>query len=199
MPDEQRNPLQEFQDAHIPGAFFSLMLMTYQTKPQISHTCCHRRKLLQLLFLPFLPLALEIKMELLFMMEREVCSDKLEFKWNCCGNSKWDKRVDFIETMDILNEHVRLKAGILVHVESSSNGECCVWTAGKSCSWWKDSNTCSSSRKSLKTSFAPNMNKSYRACDDCFTQLKKALESGSVLRMPKARSSNILRKRHNGS
>ena len=38
------------------------------------------------------------------------------------------------------------------------------------------------------------MNKPYCVCDDCFTQLKKALESGSVLRIPKARSSNILQK-----
>ena len=38
------------------------------------------------------------------------------------------------------------------------------------------------------------MNKPYRVCDDCFTQLKKALESGSVLRILKARSSNILQK-----
>ncbi|XP_034689186.1 PH, RCC1 and FYVE domains-containing protein 1-like isoform X2 [Vitis riparia] len=54
-------------------------------------------------------------------------------------------------------------------------------------------NTCSS-RKSLKASLAPNMNKPYRVCDDCFTKLKKAMESGSVLRIPKARSSNILQK-----
>ena len=38
------------------------------------------------------------------------------------------------------------------------------------------------------------MNKPYCVCDDCFTQLKKALESGYVLRIPKARSSNILQK-----
>ncbi|WKA08400.1 hypothetical protein VitviT2T_026126 [Vitis vinifera] len=35
-----------------------------------------------------------------------------------------------------------------------------------------------SSRKSLKASLAPNMNKPYRVCDDCFTKLKKALEFG---------------------
>lgn len=38
-------------------------------------------------------------------------------------------------------------------------------------------NSCSS-RKSLKASLAPNMNKPYRVCDDCFTKLKKALEFG---------------------
>ncbi|XP_034677655.1 long-chain-fatty-acid--CoA ligase 1-like [Vitis riparia] len=71
-----------------------------------------------------------------------------------------DKGVDFIETVEILSEHARLKAGILVHEESSSNGEYCP----------------------------------YRVCDDCFTQLKKALEFGLVLRIPKARSSNMLQK-----
>ena len=35
-----------------------------------------------------------------------------------------------------------------------------------------------SSRKSLKASLAPNMNKPYRVCDDCFIKLKKALEFG---------------------
>ncbi|KAK9277182.1 hypothetical protein L1049_006721 [Liquidambar formosana] len=48
-----------------------------------------------------------------------------------------------------------------------------------------------SSRKSLRASLAPNMNKPYRVCDDCFIKLKKAMESGSVVRIPKVRSGNI--------
>ncbi|XP_057949975.1 PH, RCC1 and FYVE domains-containing protein 1-like [Malania oleifera] len=51
-----------------------------------------------------------------------------------------------------------------------------------------------SSRKSLKASLAPNMNKPYRVCDDCFTKLKKAVEFGSVRRIPKVRSGNFLLK-----
>uniref|UniRef100_A0A2N9F4D2 FYVE-type domain-containing protein n=1 Tax=Fagus sylvatica TaxID=28930 RepID=A0A2N9F4D2_FAGSY len=51
-----------------------------------------------------------------------------------------------------------------------------------------------SSRKSLKASLAPNMNKPYRVCDDCYTKLKKALESGFVLRIPKAKNGQIRHK-----
>lgn len=42
-----------------------------------------------------------------------------------------------------------------------------------------------SSRKSLKASLAPNMNKPYRVCDECYAKLKKAV--GSVLRIPKTK------------
>ncbi|XP_057542025.1 PH, RCC1 and FYVE domains-containing protein 1-like isoform X2 [Amaranthus tricolor] len=41
-----------------------------------------------------------------------------------------------------------------------------------------------SSRKSLKASLAPNMNKPFRVCDDCFVKLQKATESGN-LRIPR--------------
>ncbi|XP_059648858.1 PH, RCC1 and FYVE domains-containing protein 1-like isoform X2 [Cornus florida] len=51
-----------------------------------------------------------------------------------------------------------------------------------------------SSRKSLKASLAPSMNKPYRVCDDCFTKLKKATGSGSVARIPTVKSVNILQK-----
>ncbi|GAB4839983.1 hypothetical protein Ancab_020692 [Ancistrocladus abbreviatus] len=47
-----------------------------------------------------------------------------------------------------------------------------------------------SSRKSLKASLAPNMNKPYRVCDDCFVKLKKAMESGSLARIPRPASKN---------
>ncbi|KAK6931215.1 Brevis radix (BRX) domain [Dillenia turbinata] len=46
-----------------------------------------------------------------------------------------------------------------------------------------------SSRKSLKASLAPDINKPYRVCDDCYVKLKKAMESGS--RMPSIRIGNI--------
>lgn len=49
--------------------------------------------------------------------------------------------------------------------------------------------TCSS-KKSLKASLAPSMNKSYRVCDDCFNKLKKVVESGSVARIHKVKSGN---------
>ncbi|CAA6658771.1 unnamed protein product [Spirodela intermedia] len=42
-----------------------------------------------------------------------------------------------------------------------------------------------SSRKSLKASLAPNINKPYRVCDECFIKLKKALEAVSVSRFMK--------------
>ncbi|KAG6654320.1 hypothetical protein CIPAW_05G137000 [Carya illinoinensis] len=48
-----------------------------------------------------------------------------------------------------------------------------------------------SSRKSLKASLAPNMNKPYRVCDVCYAKLKKAMEFGPILRIPKAKSANI--------
>lgn len=51
-----------------------------------------------------------------------------------------------------------------------------------------------SNRKSLKASLAPNMNKPYRVCDDCFYKLKKSVELVSVTRIPKVRSGNIQQK-----
>lgn len=48
------------------------------------------------------------------------------------------------------------------------------------------------SKKSLKASLAPNMNKPYRVCDDCFTKLRKTTESGSGGRTPKARNGSKL-------
>ncbi|XP_022156645.1 E3 ubiquitin-protein ligase HERC2-like isoform X2 [Momordica charantia] len=48
-----------------------------------------------------------------------------------------------------------------------------------------------SSRKSLKASLAPNLNKPYRVCDDCFTKLKKAMESNSLSQNSKARTGNV--------
>ncbi|GLU17092.1 hypothetical protein SLE2022_334880 [Rubroshorea leprosula] len=51
-----------------------------------------------------------------------------------------------------------------------------------------------SSKKSLKASLAPNMNKPYRVCDDCFAKLKKTMESGSAVRTPKTRNGNMQNK-----
>ncbi|XP_015576845.1 PH, RCC1 and FYVE domains-containing protein 1 isoform X1 [Ricinus communis] len=51
-----------------------------------------------------------------------------------------------------------------------------------------------SSRKSLKASLAPNMNKPHRVCDDCFNKLKKAAEPGTVPRIPKSRAGNLNQK-----
>ncbi|KAG9451265.1 hypothetical protein H6P81_011230 [Aristolochia fimbriata] len=45
-----------------------------------------------------------------------------------------------------------------------------------------------SSRKSLKASLAPNVNKPYRVCDDCYVKLKKVIEAGSAARAAKHRS-----------
>ncbi|KAK1308581.1 Ultraviolet-B receptor UVR8 [Acorus calamus] len=45
-----------------------------------------------------------------------------------------------------------------------------------------------SSRKSLKASLAPNINKPYRVCDECYTKLKKGMESGLISRLPKHQS-----------
>ncbi|PSR88206.1 Ultraviolet-B receptor like [Actinidia chinensis var. chinensis] len=50
-----------------------------------------------------------------------------------------------------------------------------------------------SSRKSLKASLAPSMNKPYRVCDDCFNKLKKAAESESITRIPQVKSGNRLK------
>lgn len=46
-----------------------------------------------------------------------------------------------------------------------------------------------SSRKSLKAALAPNMNKPYRVCDDCYSKLRKAMQT-NVLRNPKAKNGN---------
>ncbi|KAE8651753.1 PH, RCC1 and FYVE domains-containing protein 1-like isoform X1 [Cucumis sativus] len=48
-----------------------------------------------------------------------------------------------------------------------------------------------SSKKSLKASLAPNLNKPYRVCDDCFNKLKKIMESSSVSQNARARTGNI--------
>ncbi|KAJ7943495.1 Regulator of chromosome condensation (RCC1) family with FYVE zinc finger domain [Quillaja saponaria] len=53
-----------------------------------------------------------------------------------------------------------------------------------------------SSRKSLKASLAPNANKPYRVCDDCYTKLKKAMAAGSLARIPKV-SSRIVHQKSN--
>lgn len=44
--------------------------------------------------------------------------------------------------------------------------------------------TACSTRKSLKASLAPSVNKPYRVCDDCFTKLQKTTDSPSVPRSP---------------
>ncbi|KAE8720659.1 Regulator of chromosome condensation (RCC1) family with FYVE zinc finger domain [Hibiscus syriacus] len=49
-------------------------------------------------------------------------------------------------------------------------------------------------RKSLKASLAPIMNKPYRVCDDCFAKLKKSGEPFSAFLPPKAQNGNIPRK-----
>ncbi|XP_068638407.1 PH, RCC1 and FYVE domains-containing protein 1-like [Aristolochia californica] len=50
-----------------------------------------------------------------------------------------------------------------------------------------------SSRKSLRASLAPNINKPYRVCDDCYVKLKKVTEAGPTARPVKHRSiSSIL-------
>lgn len=50
-----------------------------------------------------------------------------------------------------------------------------------------------SSHKSVKASLAPDMNKPYRVCDDCFVKLKKAMESETV-RFPRPGSKNGFQK-----
>ncbi|KDP41179.1 hypothetical protein JCGZ_15586 [Jatropha curcas] len=54
-------------------------------------------------------------------------------------------------------------------------------------------NACTS-RKSIKASLAPNMNKPHRVCDDCFNKLKKASESGLITRIPKPRGGSVNQK-----
>lgn len=51
-----------------------------------------------------------------------------------------------------------------------------------------------SSHKSLKASLAPNMNKPYRVCDDCFLKLKRTVELGAVGRIPRPSSKNHISK-----
>ncbi|ERM94419.1 hypothetical protein AMTR_s00010p00256680 [Amborella trichopoda] len=51
-------------------------------------------------------------------------------------------------------------------------------------------NACSG-KKSLKASLAPNINKPYRVCDDCYLKLKKAIEAGSVSRFAGNRSGSL--------
>ncbi|KAL3501397.1 hypothetical protein ACH5RR_035846 [Cinchona calisaya] len=51
-----------------------------------------------------------------------------------------------------------------------------------------------SSRKSLKASLAPSVNKPYRVCDDCYTKLQKSFNSRSAPRIPNVKSENILYK-----
>ncbi|KAK4773873.1 hypothetical protein SAY87_028892 [Trapa incisa] len=51
-----------------------------------------------------------------------------------------------------------------------------------------------SSRKSMKASLAPNMNKPYRVCDDCYNKLKKSAESSSIACMAKPWNGNIRNK-----
>ncbi|GMH01708.1 hypothetical protein Nepgr_003547 [Nepenthes gracilis] len=51
-----------------------------------------------------------------------------------------------------------------------------------------------SSHKSVKSSLAPNMNKPYRVCDDCYIKLKKAMESGSVVQIPRPACKNNIYK-----
>ncbi|KAM1102738.1 hypothetical protein ACFX19_011530 [Malus domestica] len=52
-----------------------------------------------------------------------------------------------------------------------------------------------SSKKSLKAALAPNTNKPYRVCDECYSKLKKAAEASSALRSP-IRSGNMRPKSH---
>lgn len=51
-----------------------------------------------------------------------------------------------------------------------------------------------SSRKSMKAALAPTMSKPYRVCDDCFSKLKKSMESASVVRSPRGRNGNVYHK-----
>ncbi|KAL3511138.1 hypothetical protein ACH5RR_030539 [Cinchona calisaya] len=51
-----------------------------------------------------------------------------------------------------------------------------------------------SSRKSLKASLAPSVNKPHRVCDDCYTKLQKSFTSRSAPRVPSVKSANILYK-----
>lgn len=47
------------------------------------------------------------------------------------------------------------------------------------------------SRKSMKAALAPNSNKPYRVCDDCYSKLKKAVESVSLGQTPSLRSASL--------
>ncbi|KAL6187678.1 hypothetical protein ACLB2K_039074 [Fragaria x ananassa] len=51
-----------------------------------------------------------------------------------------------------------------------------------------------SSKKVLKAALAPNANKAYRVCDDCYTKVKKAAEASSAGRNPKMRSGKLYHK-----
>ncbi|KAH6755431.1 Regulator of chromosome condensation family with FYVE zinc finger domain-containing protein [Perilla frutescens var. hirtella] len=53
--------------------------------------------------------------------------------------------------------------------------------------------TCST-RKSLKASLAPSMNKPFRVCDDCFAKLQKTTDSTSALRIPYVKSTSTVHK-----
>lgn len=46
----------------------------------------------------------------------------------------------------------------------------------------------------MKAALAPNMSKPYRVCDECYTKLKQASETSSVLRNPKTRNENVRHK-----
>ncbi|XAR65179.1 hypothetical protein NMG60_11009201 [Bertholletia excelsa] len=56
--------------------------------------------------------------------------------------------------------------------------------------------TCSS-RKSLKPSLAPSMDKPYRVCNDCFKKLRKVTRSGSVAQIPEVKSVSTVHKSNN--
>ncbi|KAL8142343.1 hypothetical protein V2J09_015375 [Rumex salicifolius] len=51
-----------------------------------------------------------------------------------------------------------------------------------------------SSRKSLKASLAPSMTKPYRVCDDCYAKLKKSVDPGQPLKIPRPASRNNIQK-----
>ncbi|KAK9119309.1 hypothetical protein Scep_017402 [Stephania cephalantha] len=48
-----------------------------------------------------------------------------------------------------------------------------------------------SSRKSVRAALAPNFNKPYRVCDDCFAKLKKFMESGTTSRFSRNQSGSL--------
>ncbi|XP_050375188.1 PH, RCC1 and FYVE domains-containing protein 1 [Argentina anserina] len=51
-----------------------------------------------------------------------------------------------------------------------------------------------SSKKILKAALAPNTNKPYRVCDDCYTKIKKVAEASSGGQNPKTRSGQLQHK-----
>ncbi|PIN00158.1 putative protein, contains RCC1 domain [Handroanthus impetiginosus] len=51
-----------------------------------------------------------------------------------------------------------------------------------------------STRKAVKASLAPSMNRPYRVCDDCFTKLQKTADSAPVLRISNVKSGSSLYK-----